>query len=167
MLAQPHPSALVPGARPPLANVAIPQQQQRPQHIVDLSQDDGPSKPLSRSAADDAAAAAMMDIDGHARALPDLGGNTYSSTLTASERDRQLQDMMDAMVLVPDADDDEMQQAAHVEGLECTLMPHQVAGLVWMKQREAGRYKGGILADDMGLGKVGCSLSLCFSPLGN
>jgi len=34
------------------------------------------------------------------------------------------------------------------------LLPHQVAGRVWMSQRESGKKCGGILADDMGLGKT-------------
>ena len=36
----------------------------------------------------------------------------------------------------------------------CKLLPHQVTGVAWMKSREKGKKRGGILADDMGLGKV-------------
>lgn len=43
---------------------------------------------------------------------------------------------------------------AKMPGLKCVLLPHQVQGVQWMKEREKGKYKGGILADDMGLGKV-------------
>ena len=43
---------------------------------------------------------------------------------------------------------------ADVAGMKCRLMPHQVQGHEWMKKREEGAYAGGILADDMGLGKV-------------
>ena len=43
---------------------------------------------------------------------------------------------------------------------KCKLLPHQKEGLAWLISREAGkrsggtRKTGGILADDMGLGKV-------------
>lgn len=43
---------------------------------------------------------------------------------------------------------------AKVEGMTVTLKPYQIQGVKWMQQRESGRHKGGILADDMGLGKV-------------
>lgn len=36
--------------------------------------------------------------------------------------------------------------------LEVPLMPHQVIGVDWMMQQEKKKWKGGILADDMGLG---------------
>ncbi|HEV7735948.1 MAG TPA: SNF2-related protein [Chlamydiales bacterium] len=36
--------------------------------------------------------------------------------------------------------------------LEVTLMPHQVIGVDWMVKQEKKKNKGGILADDMGLG---------------
>ncbi|PWN26650.1 hypothetical protein BDZ90DRAFT_241850 [Jaminaea rosea] len=40
------------------------------------------------------------------------------------------------------------------------LMRHQTQGYKWMREREAGKYKGGILADDMGLGKTIQALAL-------
>lgn len=40
--------------------------------------------------------------------------------------------------------------AAMPEGLSCKLLPHQVVGVNWMKSREEGKKKGGILADDVG-----------------
>ncbi|KAA1111497.1 hypothetical protein PGT21_001816 [Puccinia graminis f. sp. tritici] len=46
------------------------------------------------------------------------------------------------------------------EGLSCKLLPHQVVGVNWMKSREEGRKKGGILADDMGFGKTVQSIAL-------
>jgi SNF2 family DNA or RNA helicase len=37
----------------------------------------------------------------------------------------------------------------------CRLMAHQVLGVAWMVDKEkSGKFRGGILADDMGLGKV-------------
>lgn len=45
-------------------------------------------------------------------------------------------------------------QKANVEGMKCTLLPHQIIGVGWAVNREKGPNKGGLLADDMGLGKV-------------
>lgn len=80
---------------------------------------------------------------------------TFGDTeLSSSERDQQLQDMLSSMVNPPEVGDIDFEKAKNVSGLQCELLPHQVAGLLWMKEREGGRFKGGILADDMGLGKV-------------
>ncbi|KNE99637.1 hypothetical protein PSTG_07131 [Puccinia striiformis f. sp. tritici PST-78] len=51
-------------------------------------------------------------------------------------------------------------EAAMPEGLSCKLLPHQVVGVNWMKDREQGKKKGGILADDMGFGKTVQSIAL-------
>ena len=54
-----------------------------------------------------------------------------------------------------------------VEGLKVKLLPHQIAGVKWMRDKELGTKrtrgvfpKGGILADDMGLGKTIQSIAL-------
>lgn len=40
-------------------------------------------------------------------------------------------------------------------GMKITLMPHQVIGVAWMITKEkTQRLPGGILGDEMGLGKV-------------
>ncbi|CAH7671945.1 SNF2 family N-terminal domain-domain-containing protein [Phakopsora pachyrhizi] len=53
--------------------------------------------------------------------------------------------------------------AAMPEGLSCKLLPHQIIGVNWMRSREEGKKKGGILADDMGFGKTVQSIALISS----
>lgn len=46
--------------------------------------------------------------------------------------------------------------------MECALMAHQVLGVAWMVDKEAQRtLRGGILGDDMGLGKVRLLAGTC------
>ena len=47
--------------------------------------------------------------------------------------------------------------------MSCKLMPHQRFGLEWLMNREASRHRGGILADDVGLGKTIQALALILS----
>lgn len=62
--------------------------------------------------------------------------------------------------------DEEPLDDGTVDGLAVKLLPHQVDGVSWMIDKEAGQRKngvlpkGGILADDMGLGKTIQSVAL-------
>lgn len=38
--------------------------------------------------------------------------------------------------------------------LKLTLLPFQKESLYWMKKQEEGPWKGGMLADEMGMGKT-------------
>jgi hypothetical protein len=46
---------------------------------------------------------------------------------------------------------EELAPSNKVEGLDVTLLPHQVQGLAWLVSREEGKARGGILADDASL----------------
>ena len=80
-----------------------------------------------------------------------------SKHIPTAEREKQLRDMLEGIVSVAEKVD--MNQS-RVPGMQCTLLPHQVQGVEWMKKREQGKGKGGILADDMGLGKTIQTLAL-------
>lgn len=64
-------------------------------------------------------------------------------------------------------DEEDEEDDGTVEGLKVKLLPHQVDGVAWMRDKETGVKKkngvlpkGGILADDMGLGKTIQSIAL-------
>ena len=64
-------------------------------------------------------------------------------------------------------EEEEEEDDGTVEGLKVKLLPHQVDGVAWMRDKETGVKKkngvlpkGGILADDMGLGKTIQSIAL-------
>ena len=64
-------------------------------------------------------------------------------------------------------EEDEEEDDGTVEGLKVKLLPHQIDGVAWMRDKELGTKKtrgvlpkGGILADDMGLGKTIQSIAL-------
>ena len=47
-----------------------------------------------------------------------------------------------------------MLQDPQPEGLTLTMLPFQLEGLYWMRNQEKTDFKGGILADEMGMGKT-------------
>ncbi|OAV97831.1 hypothetical protein PTTG_25838 [Puccinia triticina 1-1 BBBD Race 1] len=57
----------------------------------------------------------------------------------------------------------EPSKAEQPDGLELTLLPFQLEGLYWMKKQEAGPWSGGVLADEMGMGKTIQTIALILS----
>jgi DNA repair protein RAD16 len=54
-------------------------------------------------------------------------------------------------------------KAEQPDGLELTLLPFQLEGLYWMKKQETGPWSGGVLADEMGMGKTIQTIALILS----
>ncbi|KAG0145261.1 hypothetical protein CROQUDRAFT_658947 [Cronartium quercuum f. sp. fusiforme G11] len=54
-------------------------------------------------------------------------------------------------------------KAIQPAGLSLTLLPFQLEGLHWMKTQEAGPWSGGMLADEMGMGKTIQTIALILS----
>ncbi|CAK9438671.1 uncharacterized protein LODBEIA_P28950 [Lodderomyces beijingensis] len=46
------------------------------------------------------------------------------------------------------------ERAPHPEGMSIRMLPFQLEGLNWLLKQEEGRFQGGILADEMGMGKT-------------
>jgi SNF2 family DNA or RNA helicase len=105
-----------------------------------------PPPPIATLTAED-------DRDGEEVNVPEFkDDNTFMS---AGEAEKALRDLMGGgMNQEIDADVEIDMSQATVEGFksEITLLPHQVLGRAWMKDREdlTKKRTGGILADDMG-----------------
>lgn len=55
------------------------------------------------------------------------------------------------------------EQMAQPPGLKCNLLPFQKEGLHWLVEQEKSKYHGGILADEMGMGKTIQTIALFLS----
>ncbi|KAI5815944.1 SNF2 family N-terminal domain-containing protein [Pyronema omphalodes] len=56
-----------------------------------------------------------------------------------------------------------VQEDPQPEGLSLSLLPFQKEGLHWLREQEKSEFRGGILADEMGMGKTIQTLSLIMS----
>lgn len=56
-----------------------------------------------------------------------------------------------------------VERATQPEGMTLTMMPFQLEGLNWLRKQEESVFKGGILADEMGMGKTIQTISLLMS----
>ena len=52
-------------------------------------------------------------------------------------------------------DDADLKPVDTPAGMTIELLPHQKQGVAWMSKKEKGTTAGGLLADQMGMGKVG------------
>ena len=85
--------------------------------------------------------------------IPEINDPTVNPNMSSADADRELRDLMSGGIST-DVGPIDMTEA-RVKGLQddILLLPHQVIGRAWMREREntAEKRHGGILADDMGL----------------
>lgn len=88
------------------------------------------------------------DAAGEKFNLDNVGGEDYKST--PDEAQRALKELVEGAIGATDLDGVDLKDAT-VDGFrdEITLMPHQIQGRAWMRERETGKKCGGILADDV------------------
>jgi hypothetical protein len=88
----------------------------------------------------------FSDDDGEQFAVPTQ--EEYEIRTTADEAEKAMRDLLGGAVGSIDISDVDMKDAV-VEGFadNIRLMPHQIQGRIWMRERETGRKAGGILAD--------------------
>lgn len=58
-----------------------------------------------------------------------------------------------------------VERAPQPDGMTIRLLPFQLEGLNWLKHQEDSKYNGGVLADEMGMGKTIQTIALLMSDL--
>jgi hypothetical protein len=78
----------------------------------------------------------------------DVGGDDFKTN--PDDAQRALKELVEGAIGAADLEGVDMKDAT-VQGFRegITLMPHQVQGRAWMRERETGKKCGGILADDV------------------
>lgn len=77
--------------------------------------------------------------------------NLYDPRMSATEAEKALRALVEDSVNSTEEEEIDMSEAivpGFADGIK--LLPHQVIGRNWMRERESGNKTGGILADDMG-----------------
>jgi len=82
--------------------------------------------------------------------LPEYQGLS-DPRMSSTETEKALRALVEDSINSTDDVEVDMEESV-VKGFQegVVLLPHQVLGRVWMRERESGKKRGGILADDMG-----------------
>lgn len=59
------------------------------------------------------------------------------------------------------------ERAVQPTGMKVKLLPFQLEGLLWLKRQEESKYRGGVLSDEMGMGKTIQMISLIMDNISN
>ncbi|KAI9790588.1 MAG: hypothetical protein M1835_000878 [Candelina submexicana] len=136
------------GASDPYAYIDTAKAQENLKALLEGAFDEDDEKPRTRARKTKLAAEEEARLAGKLKGLSVEGGGNKEAQVAGG-------------------DDDDEEDDGTIEGLTVKLLPHQVDGVSWMKDKEIGVRKkngvlpkGGILADDMGLGKTIQSISL-------
>ena len=71
-----------------------------------------------------------------------MGLNDFTSP---ADGEKALRELVESTMYMENVD----LSAAMPDNMNCTLLPHQILGVHWLKDREKGKRGGGILADDV------------------